>query len=75
MSNKQGGTIAATTLVSKVHKQGALSTSSHCMSNNYSVVPIILGFAYTSDILYYRQLKCLYQIPVSIFSSCTLLTS
>ena len=41
-AHKQEGTIAATTLVSKVHKQGALGTSSqaslhqwlHCMSNN-----------------------------------------
>ena len=31
-----------------------------------SVVPI-LGFAYTSDTLYYRQPKCLYQIPIYLY--------
>ena len=40
-AHKQEGTIAATTLVSKMHKQGASSNSQaslhqwlHCMSNN-----------------------------------------
>ena len=47
-AHKQEGTIAATTLVSKVHKQGALGTSSkaslhqwlHCMSITTNIVSL-----------------------------------